>query len=485
MGSNSEIFEIFHRDAMGRIAKLETPHGVVETPTLMPVINPNIEFIPANKMEKFGAQILITNSYIINRSPSLNKIAVEKGLHSLLNVDMPIMTDSGSYQLMVYGDVEVTNSNIVEFQEKIDSDIIVPLDIPTPPDVNYESAENDLNTTFVRQREARNLIKGENLLAMPIQGSTYSELRKKSAEESVRIGGEIYPIGGIVPLLDEYRLADVIKIIMAVKSVLPASAPVHLFGAGHPIFFSIAVALGCDLFDSAAYALYAKDDRYMTAYGTKKIKDIQYLPCNCPICSDYTAKELQEAEKEEREILIGEHNLWVCFEEIKKIKQAIRERALFEFVEKRIRGHPNLITAWRQTRNYAPLEENDPSMKQIFFYTGVDSIFRPAVKRHHIRVRDIELEEEEYIISTNIMRDDVDFILKPAFGVVPVEMREVYPAGHAELPTSILIESEAIEAGVQGLMDFLNHHSKKSFKIEADDIWRKNLKNLPPNAELI
>jgi len=485
MVSNSEIFEIFHRDAMGRIGKIETPHGVVETPTLMPVINPNIDFIPASKMRKFGVQILITNSYIIKRSPSLHQVAVEKGLHSLLDVDIPIMTDSGSYQLMVYGDVEVSNMDIVKFQEKIGSDIIVPLDIPTSPDVSYENAEKDLKITLKRESEARSLIKGKNLLAIPIQGSTHSELRKRSAGEAVEIGGDIYPIGGIVPLLDEYRLSDVIKIVKDVKSVLPASAPVHLFGAGHPIFFSIAVALGCDLFDSAAYALYAKDDRYMTSYGTKKIRDLHYLPCSCPICSDYTVKELQNVDRKEREILIGEHNLWVCFEEIKKIKQAIRERSLFEFVEKRIRGHPNLITAWRQTRDFTALEEHDPSMKQIFFYTGVESIYRPAVKRHHVRVKNIELEKEEYTISTNQLKEGIDFILKPVFGVVPVEMKEVYPAGHAELPPPNIIESEAIETGVHGLNEFLIHNSDKSFKIEADEVWRNYLKNLPPNAELI
>jgi len=64
-----DIFEITHRDSAGRIGRLTTPHGVVETPTIMPVINPNIQTIPAKEMRDFGAQILITNSYIIYRKP--------------------------------------------------------------------------------------------------------------------------------------------------------------------------------------------------------------------------------------------------------------------------------------------------------------------------------------------------------------------------------------------------------------------------------
>jgi len=123
----SVIFEILDKDAGGRIGKLRTPHGTVETPTVMPVINPNIQLISPKEMKSFGAEILITNSYIIYRKEELRNVALEKGLHGLLDFDGPIMTDSGSFQLSVYGSVEVTNEEILEFQKKIGSDIIVPL----------------------------------------------------------------------------------------------------------------------------------------------------------------------------------------------------------------------------------------------------------------------------------------------------------------------------------------------------------------------
>ncbi len=195
----SAIFEILDKDAGGRIGRLKTPHGSVETPTVMPVINPNIQLIPPKEMRSFGAEILITNSYIIYRKEELKSVALEKGLHGLLDFDGPIMTDSGSFQLSVYGSVEVTNEEILGFQQKIGSDIIVPLDIPTPPDVHYRRAEEELAITVERLEAARKFIQGENLLAGPVQGSTYPELREKAASSLKELKFEVYPLGAVVP----------------------------------------------------------------------------------------------------------------------------------------------------------------------------------------------------------------------------------------------------------------------------------------------
>jgi 7-cyano-7-deazaguanine tRNA-ribosyltransferase len=481
----TDRFEILHKDVMGRIGRLYTPHGIVETPMLMPVVNPNIDFISASEMKKFGAEILMTNSYIIYRTPLLREIAMEKGVHGLLNVDMPVMTDSGSYQLMIYGDLEIDNQTIVKFQHDIESDIVVPLDIPTPPDADYNTALNDLRTTLQRENEAIAIHRehSQALIAAPIQGSTHLELRKFSASEVVKLEADVYPIGAVVPLLDSYRFSDVIRILIEVKSILPSWAPLHLFGAGHPMFFAIAVALGCDLFDSAAYALYAKDDRYLTNYGTKKLGELRYFPCSCPICSKYTPEELEKIDKEERELLIAKHNLWVSFQEIRTIKQAIRENTLFELVEERIRNHPNLVAAWRQMIGYKKiLEIYDPSMKHIFFYTGIESVYRPAVLRHHERILQIELEDkDEFVISTE---DNLqaDFYLKPVFGIVPSGMLEVYPAGHAEMLAVDIVEEEAIKIAIEALIKFLKQHSKRRFRILARGRWREFLKDLPENT---
>ncbi len=179
----SAIFEIIQKDAAGRIGKLRTAHGVVETPTVMPVINPNIQVIKPSEMKKMGAQMIITNSYIISRRDELRKEALKKGLHEMLDFDGPIMTDSGSFQLSVYGDVEVTNEQIIDFQQQIGTDIGVPLDIPTPPDVTRERAEKELAITHERLTQARELVKEGMLLAGPVQGSTFTDLRTGCAEK--------------------------------------------------------------------------------------------------------------------------------------------------------------------------------------------------------------------------------------------------------------------------------------------------------------
>ncbi len=477
------MFEVIAKDAMGRIGKLETPHGKVETPVLMPVVNPNVEMISAKELKDLGAEMLITNAYIIYRTPELRERALENGVHSLLGVELPVMTDSGSYQLMVYGDVEVGNEEILRFQMEIGSDVVVPLDIPTPPDADYETAKRDLEITLEREREAKRIKGGNSLLALPVQGSTHLDLRRRSAEEAKRIGGDVYAIGGIVPLMDTYRFSDLVRIILEVKSVLPSNAPVHLFGAGHPMVFAMAVALGCDLFDSAAYALYAKDGRYLTPYGTKKLEELQYFPCSCPVCLEHTPEELRRMDEETRARLLAEHNLRVCFEEIRRIKQAIRENSLFELVECRIRSHPNLLFAWRQIREYGRiLELYDPSSKHSFLYTGVESCYRPAVIRHWDRVLNVELPDRDEIVISSDEGVPADFYLRPCFGVVPVEMLESYPAGHAEIPPPELLEDEALRIAVEGLRRFLRHHSDRRFLILVGGKWRDFVRDLPENA---
>ena len=474
-------FEIIDKDAMGRICRIETPHGRIETPTILPVINPNIPFIKAEEMKKFGAQAVITNSYIIYRS--MREEALEVGVHSILETDMPVMTDSGSYQLMVYGDVEIRNAEIVEFQRQIGSDIIVPLDIPTPPDADYSTAESDLKVTLEREREAKELLDGaENLLAVPVQGSTHPELRRFAAMEARKVGGDIYPIGAVVPLMDAYRFRDLAKVILEVRTALPVE-PIHLFGCGHPMLFAMAVALGCDLFDSAAYALYAKDDRYLTVYGTRKLSELNYFPCKCPVCSNHEPEELRRMDKKERERLIAKHNLYVSFQEIETIKQAIKENSLFELVEKRVRAHPSMLAGWRLIKDYHDvLERSDPRMKRKFLYTGLDSLYRPAVKRHQKAVKNVELPEE-VVVSTDF-GVYANIYLRPVFGPVPAEMLETYPAGHAEIPDENAIEMEAIKSAVEGLYTLMKANPNKKFKIHASKLWAEHLKDLPPNGEL-
>ncbi|PSP69787.1 tRNA guanosine(15) transglycosylase TgtA, partial [Halobacteriales archaeon QH_9_66_26] len=386
----SGVFELRTTDAAGRIGELTVPRSgvTVETPALMPVVNPHVQTIAPSRLEsEFGAEILITNGYILSQSDDLREAALAAGLHELLDFSGAIVTDSGSFQLAEYGDIDVTTPEILEFQHEIGADIGTPIDIPTPPDAGRERAEHELSTTQDRLERARAVETGEMLVNAPVQGSTYPDLREDAGRHACGTGLDVFPVGAAVPLLNAYRYDDVIEIVTAAKRGLGADKPVHLFGAGHPMMFALAVAAGCDLFDSAAYALYARDDRYLTVRGTEQLADLDYLPCECPICVAHTPKELRKLGNDERERHLAEHNLHVSFGELRRTKQAIRRGNLLELVEARARGHPAMLDGYRALLDHADrLECSDPASKDAFFHLSAESARRPEVRRHHDRL---------------------------------------------------------------------------------------------------
>jgi 7-cyano-7-deazaguanine tRNA-ribosyltransferase len=462
------IFEITHKDICGRIGRLETPHGTIETPAIMPVVNPNIKTIKPSELRKFGAEIIITNSYIIYRKPELRERALSEGLHSLLDFDGPIMTDSGSYQLSVYGEVEVNNKEIVQFQQEIGSDIGVPLDIPTPPDVSQARAESELEITIERSREALGL-KKNMLLAAPVQGSTFPELRERAAHRLSEADFDVYPLGAVVPLMESYRYSDLVDVIVASKKGLPPSAPVHLFGAGHPMMFSLAVALGCDLFDSASYALYAKEGRYMTVRGTYHLEELQYLPCSCPVCASHSSEEMIKSEK--REELLARHNLYVTFAEMREVKQAIKEGSLWELVEQRCRSHPQLLNGLKRMLYYSDwLEQFQPASRATFFYSGPESALRPEVMRYKEKLKNLNLKGRVLIRTKRLdNEDEFDWVLdfKPPFGPYPLELKETYP-----LNTEVIEKPdyESLSVALQNTLEVIKLNPDAEFTIVLDNL---------------
>ncbi|HXY88327.1 MAG TPA: tRNA guanosine(15) transglycosylase TgtA [Candidatus Acidoferrales bacterium] len=460
----TDVFEITHKDVLGRIGKLTTAHGVVETPALMPVINPNMMILNSQEIQLLGAQILITNSYIIYKHPNLKEFALTEGVHKLLSFDGPIMTDSGSYQLSVYGDIEFTSKEMVIFQKDIGSDIGTPIDIPTPPGVSYNRALKEMELTLERIKEAKDYIGGKMLLTGPLQGSTHLDLREKFARMISELDVDICPIGAVVPLMESYRFKTLAEVVLASKKGFRLDAPVHLFGAGHPMMFALAVALGCDLFDSAAYARYARDRRYLTSNGTYALSDLKYLPCSCPICSN------GQSDLSEREL--AEHNLRVSFAEIQTIKQAIRDGTLWELVEKRCR-HPALLSALRAIFSHSEYIEEYEPQKWTFLYTSEESAKRPAILRHLKKLKNLHLKGRILITTnrkkTKHLEDEFDGILlmKAPFGPYSPELGETYPIGQSEVSS---LDNASKKSALYNLIELI-----KSKNFEAtfayDDDW--------------
>lgn len=425
-------FEIKARDAAGRIGKIEVNGKKLETPAIMPVVNPKQLIVTPKELKEMGFDIIITNSYIIYKDEELREKALENGIHRLLGYDGIIEVDSGSFQLMRYGGVEVTNREIIEFQHKIGVDIGTFLDIPTIPDAPREKAEEDLKITLERAKEA------ESIKSIPmnatVQGSTYPDLRTYAARKLSEMNFEIHPIGAVVPLMESYRYRDLVDVVIASKIGLRPDRPVHLFGAGHPMVFALAVAMGIDLFDSASYALYAKDDRYMTPEGTKRLEELEYFPCSCPVCSRHTPQELREMPKEERTRLLALHNLWVIREELNRVKQAIKEGTLWQLVDERSRSHPKMFAAYKRLLEYKDyLEENEPITKASAFFKVSEEIMKtPVVLRAKQRAERVKGKFPETISH-------------PIFGEIPKYLSLTFPFAQSEGEEDFTIEKPSKE----------------------------------------
>ncbi len=458
---------------MGRIGVLETPHGNIKTPALMPVVHPEKQILD---VKKYGAEVVITNAYIIYKNDDLKNKALKSDVHNLINFHGPVVTDSGSFQLLEYGDIDVTNKEIVKFQEKIGADIGTSLDIPTPPFVDRKRAEKELDITLKRAKEALD-IRDKLILNSVVQGSTYLDLRARCAKILGSMDFDIHPIGAVVPLLESYRFSDLLDVMMASISNLPDSRPRHLMGAGHPMIFAFAVAIGCDLFDSAAYILYAQDDRIMMPTGTYRLDNLSEMPCSCKICNNYTPDDLRDMEKEQRTKLIAHHNLYISFAEIRKIKQGIVEGSLLELVEQRCRAHPYLLDALRNLKKYKDIMERyDPVVKKSsFFYCGPESLNRPEVLRHLERLKRLPEKKRVLLLpplkkpylknlsdelgkfyhkikNQNVNNSDPIqvVVVDVPFCVIPLEIDEVYPLAQNEVPLFYDEDSKKLVAEVLG-----------------------------------
>lgn len=460
------MIETIQKDLLARIARFRTKSGLVETPTFIPVVHPTTELIPPQKMfQDFNCQIIIANAYL------LSKAECKGTIHDILNFPGSIMTDSGAYQLLIYGDVQTTPERIIQFQEEIKTDIAVILDVPTGGKATYDEAKLTVEETLRRAKASISQRQKSNILWVgPIQGGTYPKLVEKSAQAISKLDFSIYAIGSPTQLMEQYQFDKLVDLVLSAKNNLPLDKPVHLFGAGHPILFPLIVAMGCDMFDSAAYALFAKQDRILSSEGTYRLKELQDDFCTCPTCSQYTISEMKQLEKKERVRVLAEHNLHICQIEIKRIKRAIREGRLWRMVESRLANHPALVDAMNRLGHYQTLfEQFSPvTKKRALYITSSWSLFQPEIYRHKKRIRkycpplpkrntlllypsfsdgpyhstkEYRRFRNEYrnISPDSIQSFDTVFI-SPVFGLIPLELTNYYPLAQNVVPKSDLFE---------------------------------------------
>ncbi len=439
------VFEIIEKDAAGRIGKIFTKHGVIETPYFFPVVNIHVPLIGPNDLKSLGYNAFITNAYTIWRDEKLHELALERGIHSLFGGwNGPIMTDSGAYQLSVYGDVEVSNLEIVKFQNDIGVDIGVILDVPLYRG-SLEKRLAAIDETIRRAREAQNsgyVIEDSDVIWVgPLHGNPIPKLLEYSIKHMLEIPFKMYALGSLVAYMEEYQIYQLIRSAFITKKMFPSNYPIHLFGVGHPMVLSFFVLLGFDTFDSALYALAAKDNRYLTVHGTYFLRYMEYLPCNCPVCSKFTPKELLEMNELERQYYLAMHNLYAIQGELKRIKQAIWEGTLWELVARRASSHPELARAYNwllsgKSEIFEFFETYEPVFKRKgCMITRSEEYRLPVVLRYKDRLfKRLYIWSNKLIISSSRGIHKLPsylgaqvFIIDETFGLIPREIRNVYP----------------------------------------------------------
>lgn len=439
------MFEIIKSDLAGRIGRLYTNHGTVDTPAYVPVMHPVKQTISGDMLKKMGFQMVITNAYITMKR--YGDEAIRRGIHDIVGFDGPIMTDSGGYQVLEYGDLDISPSQMAEFETEIMTDIPIPLDRPTGFGLSYDVASSYVDKTLQACHDTIQSAKDNGQLWVgPIQGGEHSSLVEHSTKSLVKYGFQIMALGSPVEFMESYEYYKLACMIVQVRSVLPPSIPLHLFGAGHPITIPLAISLGCDTFDSASYMLYAKEDRYITQDGTRQLSEMRVFPCACDVCTEYAPTELISTEKKERINLLALHNLAAIKLEVDATKQAIYEGRLWEYTLKKARAHPRLFEAIRVlTGNHTMLHSGTPRFKEkaIFLFDHTDQ-YRPEVVEFRRMISKFRTKKDTlyilpeprtkpaYLLSRYAsISDDVQVcIYNPYLGIIPLELSDMYPAAH-------------------------------------------------------
>ena len=285
-------------DSKARAGKITTDHGTIETPIFMPVGTvATVKGVHQDELANdIDAPIILGNTYHLYLRPKTNIIQGAGGLHKFMNWDRNILTDSGGYQVYslsgrrkikeegvkfkshIDGSYHVfTPENVMDVQRTIGADIIMAFDECTPYPCDYHYAKRSMHMTH------RWLERGIKYLAdnpekydykqtfFPIvQGSTYKDLRKMSAEYIAGVGAEGNAIGGLSvgePAEEMYEMADI------VCSILPEDKPRYLMGVGTPINILENIALGVDMFDCVMPTRNARNGMLFTAHGTINIKN--------------------------------------------------------------------------------------------------------------------------------------------------------------------------------------------------------------------
>ena len=294
------FFQLQHTDSgsKARAGLLTTGHGQIETPIFMPVGTVGtVKGVHQTELwDDVQAQIILGNTYHLYLRPGTEILEKAGGLHQFMNWQRPILTDSGGFQVYSLGDIRkiteegakfkshidgsahlFTPENVMDIQRKIGADIIMAFDECTPYPCDLKYATNSMHLThrwldrcIARIDETEPLYGYEQFLFPIVQGSTYPELRKQSAEYIAQKDCTGNAIGGLSvgePHEDMYAMTDL------VCDILPKDKPRYLMGVGTPANILESIALGVDMFDCVMPTRNARNGMLFTSEGIINIKN--------------------------------------------------------------------------------------------------------------------------------------------------------------------------------------------------------------------
>lgn len=364
------------KNCQARAGVIKTPHGEVNTPVFMPVgTQAAVKTLSSEDLNQIGAELILGNTYHLYLRPGHQLIEKAGGLHQFMSWEKPILTDSGGFQVFSLNSLTKTTEEGVRFQSHLDgsyhlftpekvmeiekslgADIIMILDQPVSYPCSFEQAKraNDLTNLWAERckTEFERIVsekpsKHQQALFGIIQGSTYPDLRRKSAEYLLDLNFSGYAIGGLS--LGEPKVTTQEMIELSI-SYLPEDKPRYLMGVGTPEDMIESVYRGVDMFDCVLPTRNARNGSLFTKFGKMIIKNREYADdfspvdseCGCSTCRNYTRAYLRHL-FHTGEItalrLATIHSLYFYMDLMRKMREAILSDNFLEWREKFLKDY--------------------------------------------------------------------------------------------------------------------------------------------------
>ncbi len=310
---NQFPFTVEHTDGEARASRLVTPHGTVETPVFMPVGTQGaIRSLTPHHLSGTGSQIILANTYHLSQRPGEHLVAKHGGVHKMMDVNLPILTDSGGFQVFSLKKTQVNEEGVtfayevdgkktflspetsMDIQEKLGADIAMNFDECLAFGVDKSAAIQSVDRTARwAERCKKAHTRPDQALFGIIQGGFWPDLRKRSAQQITSVGFDGYALGGLSVGEGHEKMCEVLN--YAVEP-MPVDSPRYLMGVGRPLDLVEGVARGIDMFDCVIATRHSRSGMFYTDAGRirmtdKRFRTDMYPPdtaCSCYTCSRFT-----------------------------------------------------------------------------------------------------------------------------------------------------------------------------------------------------